>query len=304
MNLNSEIRQGYHIPKEMKAVWKVQMEIAQKIVEVCNRYNLKVWYDSGSMLGAIREKGFIPWDDDIDLGMMREDFEKLLSVSDKEFEYPYFFQTGYNDKGFFACHAKVRRSDTTGALICETFNRYNQGIFVDIFIFDKVPSTERALEIHNILNPLRERMVNTGIEFFTPINLYKRLCATIYFFFHDYSNYFSVIDNIAKQYEHSDCEYVTSLTYPYGHPERNIHRKSLYDEIIFVPFEDIMVPVPKGYDEILTNWYGDYMKPSKIPTIHGTAIFDTHTPYKELIPKLRRARLREKFMQLLRLIKH
>ena len=298
MNKNPETRQGYYVTAQMKEVWNVQMEIAQKVIDVCKRHNLKIWFDSGSMLGAVRDKGFIPWDDDIDMGMLREDYEQLCSLAEVEFIYPYFFQTCYNDKGFFACHAKVRKSDTAGILTCETFNRYNQGIFVDIFVFDDVPDAETVWKLEKEIDPYRQLMIDYGAEFFRLKPFLKRIKATIYFLFHDYAKHFYVIDRIAKRYQGQNCEYVTSLTYQYRHPERNIHKKVNFEKIIYVPFEDIMVPIPVGYHNVLTTWYGDYMKPAKIPTVHGSVIFDTKHSYKEILPKLRRKRILTKIKRI------
>ena len=98
MNLNSEIRNGFSISHETKKIWDIQLKLVQKLLQVCNKHDLKVWADSGTLIGAVRDKGFIPWDDDIDINMMRDDYNKLISFAD-EFEKPYFLQCAYTDKG-------------------------------------------------------------------------------------------------------------------------------------------------------------------------------------------------------------
>ena len=94
-SFEEETRQNYLISKEMKQVWACELDLLKKLLQVCEKYNLKCWADAGTLIGAIRDHGFIPWDDDIDVAMLREDYDKLVSIADKEFAHPYFFQTIY-----------------------------------------------------------------------------------------------------------------------------------------------------------------------------------------------------------------
>ena len=93
--LDEEIRDDYVVSSQMKQVWAVELDLLNKILEVCKKYNIKIIASGGTLLGAVRHKGFIPWDDDIDLMMMRDQYDKLCDVAEKEFKYPYFFQTEY-----------------------------------------------------------------------------------------------------------------------------------------------------------------------------------------------------------------
>ena len=93
MNLNDEVRRDYFISAQMKKVWAIQIMMVQKLLEVCNRHNLKIWAEGGTLLGTIREHGYIPWDNDIDLKMFRNDYDKLLSIASQEFKSPFFFQS-------------------------------------------------------------------------------------------------------------------------------------------------------------------------------------------------------------------
>ena len=80
---------------------KTQIEILDVVDTFCRENNINYWLDSGTLLGAIRHGGYIPWDDDIDMVMFRDDYDKLVKVADKEFTYPYFFQTIYSDEYYF-----------------------------------------------------------------------------------------------------------------------------------------------------------------------------------------------------------
>ena len=134
--LDEEIRDDYVVSSQMKQVWAVELDLLNKILEVCKKYNIKIIASGGTLLGAVRHKGFIPWDDDIDLMMMRDQYDKLCDVAEKEFTYPYFFQTEYTDPGSMRGHAQLRNSQTTGILNVERgkckFNREKS--FGEIFL--------------------------------------------------------------------------------------------------------------------------------------------------------------------------
>ena len=138
--LNEENRDGYVVSAEMKSVWAVELDLAQELLRVCRKHNLKIFADFGTLLGAVRHKGFIPWDDDMDFSMFREDYEKLCSIAPDEFKQPYFFQYSNSGKEFVNGHAKLRNSLTTGIVKNELGRNlgYNQGIFIDIFPLDNV----------------------------------------------------------------------------------------------------------------------------------------------------------------------
>lgn len=97
--LEEEVRCGYTVTRKMKEVWAVELDLLKEFKRVCNKYDLKYCADGGTLLGAIRHQGFIPWDDDLDIAMLRKDFEKLNEVAPAEFKKPYFWQTEETDKG-------------------------------------------------------------------------------------------------------------------------------------------------------------------------------------------------------------
>lgn len=145
MNLNSEIRNGYTISSDMKKVWNIQMKMVDKLIEVCNKYNLKVWADGGTLLGTVRDHGYIPWDDDIDMVMLRDDYNKLLQIAPTEFQEPFFFQNVYTDKKYPRGHSQLRYNGTAAILPCDVNCAFNQSIFIDIFVYDQLPKDKSAL---------------------------------------------------------------------------------------------------------------------------------------------------------------
>ena len=134
---NAEERCGYYVSEKMKHIWAVGLDLWYKFDSVCKKYNLKYYAAYGTLLGAVRHKGFIPWDDDIDLCMMRDDYEKLKLVAKEEFKEPYYFQDWYNSCGRTWCFSKLRNSNTTAIEFPDKGKEFNQGIFIDINALDE-----------------------------------------------------------------------------------------------------------------------------------------------------------------------
>ena len=132
MFLSEEERCGYTVSDKLKKIWAVEIDLLAILLDVCKRYDLKVALGFGSLLGAVRHHGFIPWDDDLDVWMPRESFERLLEIADKEFKKPYFLQTALSDREFFIPYARLRNSLTTGAIAYSSSPNYNNVIFVDV----------------------------------------------------------------------------------------------------------------------------------------------------------------------------
>ena len=112
-----EVRCNYTVSSKMKKVWAVELDMLKKIEEICDKYEITYYADSGTLIGVVRHNGFIPWDDDIDIVMKRDDYNKFLDVAEKELKYPYFLQTAYTDKGYCRAHAQLRNSSTTGFIL-------------------------------------------------------------------------------------------------------------------------------------------------------------------------------------------
>lgn len=132
-------------------IWAVEQEILDVIHQVCTEHGLRYSLAYGTLIGAVRHKGFIPWDDDIDLMMPREDYEKLLSVWDQSAPKGYILQNTRTDSDFTQNFTKIRKDHTTFLQDeAEHTKHYHKGIFVDIFPGDRVPSGKIGRNIQYI----------------------------------------------------------------------------------------------------------------------------------------------------------
>ena len=293
MNTEAEIRNGYTISTKMKKVWSIQLQIAQHILDVCNRHGLKVWADWGTLLGAVREHGFIPWDDDIDLMMMRDDYEKLLSLSSAEFQHPFHFQSAYTEKCYFRGHAQVRYDGTAAILPDDLDQPFHQGIFVDIFVYDNIPdlknqqwkqSTRRATIDKKILQTAFYKSFSLKRPFESVKYLISKILCSLFGPMNIYRHY----EKQFKRFNSQDLPQIACPTFDLKRVSKEAKDKKWYQETVMLPFEDIMLPAPAEFDKVLRNLYGDnYMKPVNNPSGHGETFFDTTRSYKDIIPLIK-----------------
>ena len=122
-----------------------QLDIAKEIKRVCEKNDIKYWLESGTLLGAVRHKGFIPWDDDLDIAMRRDDYERFKKIAPRDLSSEYFFQSWETDENFGLPFAKVRKRKTIYKEIKAKNSKANNGIFVDIFPYDIVSGEDDKL---------------------------------------------------------------------------------------------------------------------------------------------------------------
>lgn len=285
MNLDSEVRRGYTISAEMKGLWKVQMDLLKKLLEVCAKHHLRIWAEGGTLLGTVREHGYIPWDDDIDMAMLREDYDKLVEIAPSEFNHPYFFQCGYTEKIYPRGHAQLRMDGTTAMVPAPAFVNTHQGIFIDIFPFDYMPDDEGALnQLIDKRNAAFTRLLR--IASFDLLHPFRSLYYSC--FRRSFQNEYKKFENLLRENNPADCSRVCCLGFIVD-TDRFLRNKDWYDGTTWLPFEDIQMPVPSGFHHVLTKQYGDYMTPVQGGSYHGGYWkVDTTTSYEEFIPELKR----------------
>ena len=290
MNLEKEIREGHVVTADMKKVWAVELDLLEKFLSFCKKHNLKCWVHAGTLLGAVRHKGFIPWDDDIDLMMLRDDYDRMCRIGNEGLDYPYFLQTAYSDVEYHRGHAQFRRSDTTGIRPSDSYEKFNQGIFIDIFPLDAVPDDRQLVKAYcrNFRHTMRLlKSKNCNLLASGRFSLFFRKIRAKYCVFkYGWTNIYSKAEDTMRELWKMPHTKVAELTFS---ADKVVWDKSLFDDTVYLPFEHLMVPAPKGYDKFLIKKYGaDYMTPVKAPNKHGVVIFDTERSYIEHLPKVRK----------------
>jgi lipopolysaccharide cholinephosphotransferase len=292
--LDEEVRCDYLVTHEMKEVWAVELDLLAELLRVCKKHNIKIFASGGTMLGAVRHKGFIPWDDDIDMAMFREDYDKLCDVAPLEFSYPYFFQTEYTDKGSLRGHAQLRNSETTGILSSEFKNKltFNQGIFLDIFPLDNVIDDERKFQkqkkkaiwfrkISTLCSSLSTRYHSNG-------NQIKVFIKTIlHFLFNNLFKFLEVFfynrfESVCQKYNSHQTEKISPLVLNFR-LKSNIRYREDFTDVCDMNFEFMTIPVGTGFDHSLSEMYGNYRVFEKGTSLHGEIILDTNKSYKDTI---------------------
>lgn len=243
----------------------VQLDMALEVKRICEKNNIKYSIIAGTLLGAVRHKGFIPWDDDLDIGMLREDYEKFIKVCCKELNDDYFLQTWESDYGFALPIAKLRKKGTVYIEKNSSKSDLHHGIYIDIFPFDNVPTNIIAQKIQNYITYILKRilLVKQNYEVWEQQQIIKKI---IYKLVDLLTKPFS-LEMIKRMLLHQMIKYNTNNTEmivtfggAYGYWKESIKRCWL-ENLINIKFEEYELSCIENYNTYLTYLYGDYMIP-------------------------------------------
>lgn len=298
-----EERCGYYVSPEMKKVWAVLLDMLNEVARICNKHDIKWFADGGTMLGAVRHGGFIPWDDDIDVRMLRPDYDRFVEMAQKELKHPYFFQTEKTDPGSLRCHAQIRNSETTGILKMELNNSriFNQGIFLDIFPWDNIHDDENlVIEQIEETKKLQENALYSHYLYF---KYWKKFRKNLFawtkfgikawwkrhtpFAEQRWDAEFLKVDEVLSRYQSMNTHKVGNICLFQYKPNWHNLRED-YDDVVHMPFEMLHIPVPQGYERVLTDQYGNWKEYKIGNSVHGGVIFDTDRPYDDVIKEIKR----------------
>lgn len=286
----SETICDYFVSEKKKKVWAVEIDLLNELLRVCRKHNIKVFVYAGTLLGAVRHNGFIPWDDDLDVCMDRENYEKLLSIASKEFSHPYFLQNAITDNQFFIGYSRLRNSDTTGIIKWNNSKDYNNGIYIDIVPMDGYIDNQKIIKKLFKHRARIERLI--GIVICQPKGhsvkqIIKRFLKRVLKTFVGYQRLVAKYDKVLKTYNNKTNK-ITILSDSPIFSKYWCYKSDLLEETT-IRFENIEVPIPKNYDAILKNLYGDYWilppKEKRGEWHKGKIFFDPDTPYLKTMEK-------------------
>lgn len=248
--------------EQMNKLRTYELSILDKFIEVCDALGLRYFIVQGTLIGAIRHKGFIPWDDDIDVGMLRKDYDVFVENAQQYLPENIFLQTHCTDPGYTHSFAKLRNSDTTFIeMSCKNITM-NHGIYIDIFPFDYYPDNMLAGMWYDARKLLIRYRVREN--YYIPSDANPSVTNVVRWILKQISKllYPTIEIALAKQ-EHMYRSIPFSKRLinngsPWGNKERI--PVEWMENTVTVQFESIPVKAPQGYDSYLRNVYGDYMK--------------------------------------------
>lgn len=294
----TEERGCFVVSAEMKKIWAVELDLLNEFARVCSDYQLIWFVHAGTMLGAVRHHGFIPWDDDIDVVMPREDYERLCSIGSRVFSDPYFFQSDDTDRFFCRNFSRLRNSRTTAIQLSEKVFAfpYNQGIFIDIFPLDNVPDDSDVLQpffdkvehyansawqyrnMVHFYHPKKGMGISKEVKYYLKHLWYKYLDKRG----GDYQRLLKEHHDLLVSFDGEDTRRIGEIIIPpLG---RHLWNKEWVTELIFMPFEMLQVPVPSDFQSCLAISYGeDWKNPKHSGNYHGQVFFDVNRPFTDYI---------------------
>lgn len=246
------------IPVDTEKLKQIQIQILDTVHEFCEKHGIKYWLDSGTLLGAVRHKGYIPWDDDIDLGMLRPDFDKFMKTFNEENE-KYKAYCYENNKDFPYAYGKVMDTDT---VLYEAGNKNAKThINIDVFVYDNAPVDDKELQR---MYEKRDKYNKYNLAKFAHTkpsgNLLRRAAVRGFRLLIKplSKGYFvkKIVKN-SKKYSGVKTELVGNFT---GYLSKFKCEKSIFDTMINMEFEGKIYNAPSGYDTWLTLAYGNYMQ--------------------------------------------
>lgn len=267
---------------DISIIWEYEQEILNVFHIICEQNHLKYVLAYGTLIGAIRHHGFIPWDDDIDVMMPRADYEKLVQIWSKQAPTGYILQD-YKNSDVVNNFAKIRKDHTTFLQYeFEKTKKYHKGIFIDIFPGDRVPKNfigEKVYYIASAVNLLMSRGYTSGSGGIKGL-IEKILLSTG-------ENNCRVIRNTTERVMKA---WISNDSFPLVFPctidcVQKYYEPTMFEERVLAWFNGRQYYIPKDYDSVLHVEYGDYMQlPPENERIwkHHPLIVDFEHNYEEL----------------------
>ena len=248
--------------KELSRVHELELVIAEEIKRICTKHHISYFMIAGTLLGAVRHGGFIPWDEDMDFGMTRQNYERFVRVCRKELDSSKFFlQTMETDPGYTYAFAKIRLRGTVFTEALARNSKAQNGIFVDIFPFDHVPKNHICERLHEREHYLWKNLLAVKLGYDNGASRSKILRAALFVVSRILpADFIRARKMIAfTRYNKKRASRLVTAEGSYRYMKEKIPVRYIRN-LIMMPFEDTEFPAFAEFELYLHAMYGDYMK--------------------------------------------
>ena len=282
--LLAENRCGFQVSEKRKKIWKIELDILEEIETLCKENSLEYFLIGGGGLGAVRHRGFIPWDDDLDIGMRRADLSAFLKIAREKLPEHLDVQYGLESETSFNGFLRIRDSRTTGILRADANEKGNGGIFVEIYPYDDIPNNKILIKLqHSIVNWLSTTLSDRayGVE----LNIAKKIIVNILKPF-SRETIWKWYNHFCQKYNGKNMKYCDLIALPnYAKEGIYMYKNEDVMKTEYAEYEYLKARIPCNLDFYLRKKYGNYFEfpsPEERGQHHKKIVFyDPDKSYKE-----------------------
>ena len=240
-----------------------QMDLLTELDRICKKHHIRYFLVGGTLIGAIRHDGFIPWDDDIDVGLLREDYDRLRQACEEDLDPQYFLHDWEMDPASPHPFYKLKIRGTHYPETLAAKSRMNDCIYIDVFAYDNAPDSKFLRKIHSVQTYIMRKILLLRCNFDLSGDRTGRkiLYGTLKFLsrIRSVESWKKTYTRIQQKYNHKPTEKVVNLGGAYCYDRESVRRVNV-EKTIPHSFEGKTFEIPEGYDAFLRNCYGDYMQ--------------------------------------------
>lgn len=247
--------------EDLRQMQMIHLEMLLEVDRICRKRGIKYAIIGGTLLGAVRHKGFIPWDDDLDVAMLRSEYDRFCKACEEDLDTARFFlQTHENTPGYRWGYGKLRRVGTEFVREGQEHMDYPTGVWIDIFPKDSVPDSPLLRPLHNLACFAIRKILWSAVGRKNDPNAFVRLVYEALYRIPK-KTVFSFYTWLVSHFDAKNTEAVRILTFPVpGHGSRGYFSRAWFEELIELEFERFRFPAPKDYHEYLTFCFGNYLE--------------------------------------------